>query len=299
MISINLPILQEEGMPLLPRPADLPDFERPPINEVVLSIQFASIPAFRSVHIGLLWDKFRQEYPKVSERPPLPAAFETFGGMPVNPAPLFQIEALTAPPMSRFWFEEEEGAEIIQIQQDRIVHNWRKRETEQRYPRYETIRQRFASDLERFGAFLASEHLGELRPNQCEVTYINLIEIPGDDDIHRHLARITPLWAGRFSESCSFELESAGIQTRFVLREDGKPFGRVYVNCTPAVLIAQNRPGIRLDIIARGKPRDESIAEALRLLDTEREVVVRTFAAVTTPEMWEIWGRIWGGRNGE
>jgi len=274
------------------RPDDLPDFKYPPVNEVVLSLQFASIPSFHSAHIGLFWQKIRHEYPKVSAQAPLQAAFETFGIIPVNPASPFQIEALLSPPMPRFWFEEQDGNELLQIQQDRIIHNWRKREAEQEYPRYESIRRRFASDLERFVDFLTTESLGKLRPNQCEVTYINTIEIPGEEQIYRHLERITPLWTGCTAERYPLEIEHATLQTRFVLREDGRPFGRAYVSFGPALLASQNRPIIRLEITVRGKPRDESIPEAFRLLDQEREVVVRTFAAVTTPEMWGIWGRV-------
>jgi uncharacterized protein (TIGR04255 family) len=278
-------------MPSPRRPDDLPDFKRPPITEVVLSLQFASLPKFRSAYVGLLWERFRSEYPNISEQAPLQATFETFGAMPANPSPFLQIETLLSPPMPRFWFEEQDGAHLLQIQQDRILHNWRKRETDQDYPRYETIRDCFELDLEKFLDFLAAEDLGDLRPNQCEVTYINTIDIPGEEDAHRQLQRITPLWTGHFAENYPLETESATVQGRFVLRDAGNPFGRAYVTFGPAILVAQNRPVIRLEITVRGKPRNESIPEALRLLDEERSIVVRTFAAVTTPEMWEIWGR--------
>ncbi len=242
----------------LSRPADLPDFRNPPVSEVVLSVQFASIPMFRSAHIGLLWERLRQEYPKISEQAPLQARFETFGVMPANPAPFLQIQTLLSPPMPRYWFEEESGGELLQVQQDRIAHNWRKHEAEKDYPRYEAIRNQFASDVGTFTGFLAAESLGEMRPNQCEVTYINTIELPpGEHDIYRHLERITPLWAGRFAEPFCHEIESAMVQSRFVLRHEGKPFGRTYVTFGPALLATQNRPVIRLEITVRGKPSNE------------------------------------------
>ena len=122
-MSSNMPITLDRGISSPSRPGDLPDFKNPPVNEVVLSLQFASIPAFRSAHIGLFWEKIRQEYPKVSEQPPLQATFETFGVIPANPPSLFQIETLLSPPMPRFWFEEQDGNELLQIQQDRIIHN--------------------------------------------------------------------------------------------------------------------------------------------------------------------------------
>jgi uncharacterized protein (TIGR04255 family) len=275
------------------RPPDLPNFERPPINEVLLSLQFGSLPKFRSGYVGLLWERLRSEYPNISEQPALPPIFETFGAISTLPSPpLYQIETLVSLPVPRFWFEEKDGAHLLQIQQDRIIHNWRKREAEQEYPRYETIRRRFELDLERFMDFLAAEDLGEVRPNQCEITYINAIEIPGEKDIFRLLERITPLWTGRFSETYSLELENAAIQSRFVLRDpEQHPFGRTHVTFAPGILAVQGQPIMRLEITTRGKPREDSIAEAFRLFDDEREVIVRTFAAVTTPEMWEIWGR--------
>jgi len=288
----NTPMTVAPEMSSLARPANLPDFRKPPLSEVVLSVQFASIPTFRSVHVGLLWENFRREYPKVSEQAPLQATFETFGIMPANPAPFFQIETFLSPPMPRYWFEEQDGSELLQVQQDRIVHNWRKREGDQDYPRYEAIRSRFVSDVEKFTNFLTAEKLGELRPNQCEISYINTIEIPGNEEIYASLERVTPLWTKRFAEPYPHELENSTVQSRFVLRDKGKPYGRAYVTFAPAMLMTQNRPVIRLEITIRGKPRDESIAEAFRLLDDERQVVVRTFAAVTTPEMWDIWERI-------
>ena len=57
---------------MVDRPADLPDYEHPPLVEVVLSVQFAELQGYRTVHAGLLWeDKFRKAYPIVAEQPPL------------------------------------------------------------------------------------------------------------------------------------------------------------------------------------------------------------------------------------
>jgi uncharacterized protein (TIGR04255 family) len=273
------------------RPADLPDFSRPPVSEVALSIQFASIARFQNSYVGLLWERLRNEYPNVSEQPPLAAAFETFGGAPAAAFPPFLIETLLSPPMRRFWFEGADSRELLQVQQDRIVHNWRKRESEEEYPRYEAIRSRFSSDVATFRDFLVSENLGEVRPNQCEVSYINNIELPGEVNFHQQLHRSTPMWTGSFSGSYAPEVENTTLQSRFVLREEGKPYGRTYVTFAPWFLAADNRPIIRLEITVRAKPRDESIEAAFRLLDEGREVVVRTFAAVTTPAMWKYWGR--------
>lgn len=277
-------------MAKIPRPPSLPDFRRPPITEVVLSIQFRALVAFGNAHVGLLWSKFDQKYPHVNEQPPLQAAFETFGS-PRPTAPGIQIETILVPPMSRFWFVEASGHELVQVQQDRFLHNWRKREDEQRYPRYEAIRQRFEREVETFETFLREKQLGELKPNQCEVSYINVIEPPEGMDPHQALQQITPLWNGELSESSPLEFESNSVQCRFIMRENDRPIGRVHVSFVPAYRATNQKPVIRLEITARAKPFDESVESAFRLLDRQRREVVSTFAATTTPAMHQIWER--------
>jgi uncharacterized protein (TIGR04255 family) len=277
------------NVPNASRPFGLPDFKHPPIDEVVLSVQFASLENFRSAHAGLFWRSIRAKYPSVTEQPALPPAFETFGTPPVSNVPLVQFHP--APVVPRFWFEKPGDPSLLQVQQDRIIHNWRKREGQPIYPRYEAIRRAFESEIGAFSKFLKSEQLGELRPNQCEVTYINIIEMPDRSNPHLRLGDVTPLWSSRTSEPISGEFEVAGLQARFTLADEGKHWGRLYLNFQPAMRQTDFAPVIRLEITARGKPKEETISEALLLLDQERLAVVRTFAAVTTSEMHKVWGR--------
>ena len=280
-------------MPRRPRAPDLPDFEAPPVTEVVLSVQFDTLAALGNVYAGLLWAEYRAEYPKVAEKPPLSPRFETFGGggAPVPTNIPFRFEAFFDATISRFWFEEADGAHLMQLQNDRIVHNWRKRETETEYPRYEPIADRFEREIGKFENFLRREHLGELRANQCEVTYINTIQLPDGADPHQHLNRITPLWSGSFGSLDLLEPENVLTQARYIFKEDGKPLGRVYVNFTPVIRNADLSPAVQLDITVRARPAEQSVEAAFDLLDREREIVVRTFAAVTTSEMHRVWER--------
>jgi uncharacterized protein (TIGR04255 family) len=276
-----------------PRAPDLPNFDRPPVAEVYLSIQFGSLTNFRNGHVGLLWNKFRDKYPKILEQMPLQPVFESFG-MPTEPTPpsfQIQVESLLAPPMSRYWFLNDKEDELIQIQQDRILHNWRKTREDQVYPRFEAVREKFKSEFDIFIAFSREENLGELKPNQCEVSYTNVIELRDGVNPHHHLEQISCLWAGAYSETIPFELENVAAQARFIIRDADKPSARVYVNLAPAYRVTDKLPIVRAEFLARGKPRDESIEAAFQLLDQEREAIVRTFAAVTTPAMHKAWGR--------
>ena len=143
------------------RPADLPDFERPPLVEVVLSVQFAELRGYRTLHAGLLWErKFREAYPEFSEHAPLDPVFETFGSR--SPAePRFEIRQLAGPPVPRVWLINPDKTELIQIQADRFVHNWRKVGRAD-YPRYEHLKDRFFERLRQVEAFAESEGIGKL-----------------------------------------------------------------------------------------------------------------------------------------
>ena len=91
---------------------DLPDFTDPPLNEVVLSIQFAALSKLKSAHIGLLWNRLRAQYPNVTEQPPIQTVFETFG-IPSKQIPLMQIETFLSPPMPRYWFEHPNSPDLL------------------------------------------------------------------------------------------------------------------------------------------------------------------------------------------
>jgi uncharacterized protein (TIGR04255 family) len=54
-------------MPLSKR---LPKFDKPPVTEVVLGLAFKDLP-LQVGHVGLFWQKVRDEFPNIEERPPL------------------------------------------------------------------------------------------------------------------------------------------------------------------------------------------------------------------------------------
>lgn len=271
----------------------LPSFRQPPVNEVALSIQFAGLTAITAAHMGLFWARVRKKYPKISEHPPLDAAFEIFGASALRfTGQELKISTFLKPPVPRVWFEEaDDGNELMQLQQDRIVHNWRRHSDSDVYPRYDHVRKRLREDLEQFLSFLDEEALGTLKPNQCEVTYINLITLDPTADAHREVSRIMSI-ANAWPEGKDLPvLENTLIQSRAVLHRDGEPTCRLYLEMQPVVHAVTGAPAIRLQLVARGKPNGEDIHDAFALLDFAHEGIVNTFAAVTTPAMHKVWGR--------
>ena len=100
-----------------------PEFDRPPVIEVVLSAQFAPLGRMGIPHLGLLWDEFRDEFSEFEDKPALPPVIEHFGRQsPVGGA----FRVLTEPSPDRCWFKNSTGTEMIQVQ----------RELVRRYPEY-------------------------------------------------------------------------------------------------------------------------------------------------------------------
>lgn len=269
------------------RPADLPDFNRPPVIEVILSIQVAALP-MGNIHAGLFWSRIRDRFPNVSEQPPLPSAFETFG---LTPPAVPRIELVATPMASRFWFESEDRRELVQIQPDRLIHNWRKQAPEEDYPRYEPIRAQFLEEIAAFNAFAQEQGFGPLRPNQCEVTYLNHIELPDGGNPVGQLHRILTVWSGETSDGRRHDLDQASLNFRYLLHDGERRLGRLYIGAGPSLRAADMKPLIQLVLTARGKPAEETIESAVDWLDLGRDAIVRGFASITTPEMHKAWER--------
>lgn len=273
------------------RPKSLPDFERPPIDEVVLSIQFGDV-ALRNVNIGLLWERFKSDYPNVEEQAPINPIFETFGAL--QAAPPNTIQLMRFDQMGRFWFVSENQNELVQVQRDRFIHNWRSRRPEDEYPRYEALRTKFESEIVQFEEFIRESKLGSVDINQCEVSYINVIGPDSDgDDPTKNIDKIFTVWREAYSDKYLTRSERSRFTASFLMQDapENPPDGRLHVSLMPSLRTHDQAPVLRLTLTARGKPRDESVRAALDWIDKGRETVVRGFASITTKEMHKIWGR--------
>ena len=58
---------------------NLPEFNRPPVVETVLSAQFEPVAGMHSAHFGLFWQRIRAQFPQVEEKLALESALERFG----------------------------------------------------------------------------------------------------------------------------------------------------------------------------------------------------------------------------
>ena len=267
------------------RPGDLPDFANPPVVETVLSVQFEPLSQMRAAHFGLFWGQIRERYPKTEERPSLDPVIERFP----EPAPRrvgFQFPVLEVPPLPRFWFIHRNETELIQLQADRFIKNWRKSGEGDSYPRYEKLRGWFEQEFEEFQKFVKKEMLGSIEVNQCEVTYVNHIVSGEGWGSHEDLDKVFALWS-HLASPIPGKAEDAAFHARFPIRDgSGQPVGRLHADVQAALRIPDGKPMFVLSLTARGY-----LGQSTEFFDLGREWIVRSFAEMTTKEMHRVWGR--------
>jgi len=56
----------------------LPEFKNPPVTEVAISVQFDRLD-ITNTQMGLVWQRYRQRFKRIEEKPELDPEFENFG----------------------------------------------------------------------------------------------------------------------------------------------------------------------------------------------------------------------------
>src|SRR6266487_1696539 len=269
------------------RPVDLPEFDRPPVAEVALGVQFQALPSLRAAHLGLLWERYKRDYPGLEEHPPLEPAIEQFESIPVEPT--FEVRVLDAPPVPRCWFLAPERNRLIQVQQDRFIYNWRSVASAPAYPRYEVLREAFSSYFTIFRKFVEEEEVGKVNINQAEITYVNHLALGAGWNRFGELHKVIRTWSPNYGPGLSGEPENIRLVERHIISGDQGPFGRLHIAIDP-VVSAEQGAALLLTLTVRGRPTTDGLNDVLSFLDMGRGLVVKAFTAVTTDEMHKIWG---------
>lgn len=265
------------------RPSDLPDFQNPPLNEVVIGVQFNAVRGYQQIFAKDVWELFRSEFPRVQELPALAPTFETFG-LPQRQQINFGF--MTGAQHDRFWFLTKNEEELIQFQNDRLLHNWRKvGDRTNDYPRFERMIERFSSEISRLSEYMHSRWAETPQINQCEISYVNHLPRDGDSgDENEH-------WL-RFLTFGSRVPEDYNVAFREVIySKDGKPSARLICDVNSAI-DDKGRKIVILTLTVRGAPKHPTVESALEFLKNGREIVVRAFADLTTESAHKAWERI-------
>lgn len=259
-------------------------FRSPPVNEVVLSVQFSGVELDEFDVLAKYWPVIQPDFPNHDKQPPLPPIGEDFGRPPRQG---MQFGMLTVPPVPRYWFISADKALLVQVQADRFSLNWRHTDAADAYPRYRKLRPEFER---RFGSFV--DVVGALEVTWCELTYINHVNAPATPDgTHGPLASVLRGLNPTPASSTLPPVEDTQLQQRFVIRRAGEdePVGRLYIAAAPA-FSQDGLPLYVITLLARGTPRDGRLPEALAFFDMARGLIVRGFKESTTDDMHLEWG---------
>jgi uncharacterized protein (TIGR04255 family) len=270
----------------VPRPPDLPDYKRPPIDEVAIGIQFqAPVPGFTDAHAGLYWRDVRDRYPKAETQHRVESPPEVLDGPIMQSFPI----QFGPPQGGRTFLVSDDDSYLLQIQSSRFYRNWRRREDE--YPHFDDLADAFQSEYASFIAFLQHETLAHPVPLQLDVTYINWIPellpqaflraaegarvaVPGVDEWPQEQS-----WTGRY----------------LVRQPDGTPIARLHVQCVPAVRMLPEAPQpgsqMSLTFLAPWRAAESFDSQLQEMLSAARNAIVRGFTDLTTEAAHEHWDR--------
>ena len=264
----------------------LPDYDLPPVIEVVCGLQFEALKGFDATTFGLLWQRFRSEYPTREQQPPLAPVIERLGEAASREP---RVEFSDVPPLPRMFFVHDRPCWLVQVQPDRFLHNWRKQQETDVYPHFPEVYKRFWSAWERFLEFCQEEKMGTPQVNQVEVRYINhIVQGEGWEGLGT-IGCVFPDIVWRAQRSFLPPPESLAWKAHFTMPEGA---GRLHASVRHALRRRDMQPVLLCELTARGLPSrldDDAIRDWFHL---GREWIVRGFADLTDEcVQGDIWKR--------
>lgn len=275
--------------------ADLEPFKysTPPVWEVGLSAMTAG-PVLDPYDIREVHDLFRDRFPN-REKQPAFAGLHAFPapnvpGMPVfvGGMPFFGGGADN----SRYWFLDESGANLTQVQEDFTARNWRKLSPVpgegQPYPGFDALKADYRAQID----VLESWHQDHGRvmpvPTICELLYDNLIPLDSPDGSRRRPSETVRCFAGG-------ERIVSGLSTHWFERIDGKTDSAepldLQIICQMVgwpLTMASPPPYIKLMFVARSA--QQSWDGVYGFFDRAHDHIRMRLLELTTESAREAWG---------
>ena len=269
------------------QPNDLPEFDNPPVVETALGVQFRAIAGMTAGHFGWYWKSCLDEsWTKTAEAPPLLDQFERFGEKRSWSLPIPEFKVVRESPI-RLQIISESDDRVIQLQNSRFLYNWRKKAGP--YPRFDALYPEFMEKLRGFREFLRTAGLGDISPNQWEITYVNIIprgELwESKEDWHN-------IFPGLYlpPRQLGFvRLESITGEWHFEITPQR---GRVHVSGQHAKHAGTDVEVLQLQFVARGPIEpDEPSRDLASDLQLGHRALIQTFVDLSSDAARQHWGR--------
>ena len=261
----------------------LPEYDDPPVVEVALAVEFKHSMEIRSLDLVPLTIAWSDLLPHAKER-----SLQSRKGYIHDDElldALFGIEETASYP-PRLWMHNDAGDQVVQVQHDRLVVNWLKREGQ--YPRYVSIRERLRDSWERLVGVCGELGLDEPIPYLCEAQYINQLGPDQGWSSPEDTARLIALWRGL--EDGGYlprnHLSSFSFHCHFPEQREGSLSIDGFCSGDP-----ETEMKMTMNLTAHGRALSEDFESALEFMDYAHIWIVEGFTAITTEIAHDIWGR--------
>lgn len=259
-------------------PRRLPSFERPPVHEVALSVQFKPCTKLKTVHLGLLWGNLKAEYPSAEDLPPF-ADFEEINSP--------RVELIHLPQLRRVRMSRKDSTVSIQIQDTRFITNWVRSNTNVSYPRFRAIFAEFAEAFAKIEMFFREQEIGELEPTYYELTYVNELGEVNDNLMPRLENLLSFCKWNHIERNFLGDPTVVNFAWQFNMPNDE---GKLILNVNPAK--RSDGTEVVLFILKCIVPANKTASPLPVWFEAAHETIVRSFTELTTSAAHLEWGRI-------
>jgi len=247
--------------------------DNPPVTEVSAGFYFQKIDGWNILYQGLLWDRFRKEYPVLEILPTV-----------VDPTrqPIVQFD-LNAPTL-RTGFTDPSRTQLVQFQETLLLHNWRKTPQDPTYQRYERLREHLREDWATFTQFLQQNSLRDPAITRCEISYFNHFVRNEHWKEYSDLADLLTVWRTPPPSDTFGTIQMLAFNVWYRMAT-----GTVTILVQPGIRPADGKEIIQFSLTSSAAPKTSETAEIFGCLDECHQNALRAFVDFTTDIARERW----------
>jgi uncharacterized protein (TIGR04255 family) len=263
-------------------------YEHPPVFETVIGVHFPELAGFRPRHLYLYWETRKEQYPTIEERPRIREVVEAFPRRPTLREPKLSVSE--GPPAERVWCITQPEDELIQIQPDWFLFNWRERPGS-KYASFAENSQKFLEEFKQFREFCRGHALEDPKPRLCEVSYINHIDPEGGESTIELFGKVLTGLCWKTADGWLPHPEAATFNRVFVV---GEQEGRLYAEAAIATRGSGKdaRDFVLLKLTARVNHKSQDPDQIMSPLQVAHDWAVKGFGSLTDVEIQQKrWGR--------
>ena len=247
---------------------------------MVCGVQFGVMEEWRTSSFGQFWSTIREQYSQTEDHPPLPR-------LQLDSAPVFEPRFSPLPPFRRVFFIEPPGNFLIQLQPNRLLHNWRKISDGDEYPRFDAAFEKFLWSWQRLSDFLPAGGLPIPIPDVWELTYINHIRSTGarfPRDVWDYLSFYEKSPQAITTMAASF----MKLQFAWPLANSQ---GTLSLDVQHGNRISDQQEVLTMELTARG-PATDSREAMISWFGVAHHAIVNTFEKLTTRSAHLVWEKL-------